>query len=248
MIFYFSGTNNSKYIAKRLSEILKEETFSINEFLKSGSSKQIPDFDKLILVSPTYSWRIPNIVKDFIEKLPNSKKDAYFIMNCGDDIGNASGYNKSICKSKSFNYKGTGKIIMPENYIALFETPSKEESLSIIDSSEKTIDLMADYIEKGEMIPENKAGFLGKFKSSLVHDLFYAFIVKDKKFYAKDSCIACSKCEEICPLNNIKLEDDKPLWQGSCTHCMACISSCPVKAIEYGKASIKRYRYLCPKI
>ena len=35
----------------------------------------------------------------------------------------------------------------------------------------------------------------------------YKFKAKD--FYATDSCIGCGTCE-ICPLNNIKLEDTKP--------------------------------------
>ncbi|MFQ7798375.1 MAG: 4Fe-4S binding protein [Coprobacillus cateniformis] len=32
-----------------------------------------------------------------------------------------------------------------------------------------------------------------------------------------------------------------------CTHCMACISRCPKGAIEYGKKTKDRIRYVCPK-
>ena len=37
------------------------------------------------------------------------------------------------------------------------------------------------------------------------------------------------------PLNNIRLENGKPVWGKHCTHCMACICDCPKEAIEYGK-------------
>lgn len=52
----------------------------------------------------------------------------------------------------------------------------------------------------------------------------------------------------LCPLNNITLEDGKPLWGGNCTHCMACISYCPTEAIEYGRRSVGKPRYRCEDI
>ena len=55
--------------------------------------------------------------------------------------------------------------------------------------------------------------------------------------------IGCSKCVELCPLNNIHLENGKPVWGKNCTHCMACICYCPKEAIEYGKKSRNKPRY-----
>ena len=48
---------------------------------------------------------------------------------------------------------------------------------------------------------------------------------------------------EKCPLNNIRLENGKPVWGKNCTHCMACICYCPKEAIEYGKKSKGKPRY-----
>ena len=45
------------------------------------------------------------------------------------------------------------------------------------------------------------------------------------------------------PLNNIRLENGKPVWGKHCTHCMACICYCPKEAIEYGKKSKGKPRY-----
>ena len=48
---------------------------------------------------------------------------------------------------------------------------------------------------------------------------------------------------ELCPLNNIHLENGKPVWGKNCTHCMVCICYCPKEAIEYGKKSRNKPRY-----
>ena len=56
-------------------------------------------------------------------------------------------------------------------------------------------------------------------------------------------CIGCGKCVELCSLNNIHLENCKPVWGKNCTHCMACICYCPKEAIEYGKKSRGKPRY-----
>ncbi len=68
------------------------------------------------------------------------------------------------------------------------------------------------------------------------------------KRYAKigDYCVACGCCVKVCPLGNIRLENRRPVWGKNCTHCMACIAKCPVEAIEYGKATKHKQRYLCP--
>ena len=49
--------------------------------------------------------------------------------------------------------------------------------------------------------------------------------------------------QSLRPLNNIRLENGKPVWGKHCTHCMACICYCPKEAIEYGKKSKGKPRY-----
>lgn len=44
-------------------------------------------------------------------------------------------------------------------------------------------------------------------------------------------------------MNNIKINDIKPFWNGNCIDCMACINNCPRNAINIGKSTIKKGRY-----
>ena len=45
-----------------------------------------------------------------------------------------------------------------------------------------------------------------------------------------------------CPLNNITMVEGK-----TCIHCSACINRCPKLAIEYGKKTIGKNRYVAKK-
>ena len=79
--------------------------------------------------------------------------------------------------------------------------------------------------------------------SGPVNPIFYKCFVKADAFTASDACIGCGQCVKRCPMNNVPLEDGKPVWGKNCTHCMACICYCPKEAIEYGKKSVGQPRY-----
>ena len=56
------------------------------------------------------------------------------------DLGSTLKYNLTLCQTKDFNYMGTAQIIMPENYIAMFDAPQAEEARQIVARSELDID------------------------------------------------------------------------------------------------------------
>ena len=136
---------------------------------------------------------------------------------------------------------------MPENYIAMFSTPSREDALETIRLAEAHIDNAARLIKDGKKFPQSHLTVKDKINSSIVNDIFYPVFVHAKKFYAADSCISCGKCADVCPLGNIHMDDGRPVWGEDCTHCMACICRCPKEAIEYGRHSMGLPRYICPK-
>ena len=59
-------------------------------------------------------------------------------------------------------------------------------------------------------------------------------------------CVGCERCENICPVGNIRMKDRHPVWSmdGSCITCMACYHSCPKHAIRFGKFTDNKGQYL----
>lgn len=68
MIFYFSGTGNSRWVAERLGELLGESVYSIADMLVREDTFTASE-DRLGLVFPVYSWGPPAVVLEFIANL-----------------------------------------------------------------------------------------------------------------------------------------------------------------------------------
>lgn len=244
MIFYFTGTGNSLYIAKRIAAVTGGPIVSMNDKIKQKDTHATRVEDKLIFVFPTYGWRIPRVVERWIQAVRFIGADkAWFVMNCGSEIGNAAKYNRRLCRKKGFTYMGTAQIVMPENYIAMFDAPEDAEAKRIIEKADFSIDAAAHTAAEGRAFPAPGDSLRDHILSGVANPVFYRFFVKADAFYADNRCIGCGKCVQLCPLNNIKLTDGKPVWGKNCTHCMACICHCPAAAIEYGKKSAGKPRY-----
>lgn len=244
MILYFSGTGNSRYIARRLSERLGDELLDLNARIKTGDTSPVQVNGRLVIVTPTYAWRIPRVLQDWLHRteLVGAER-AWFVMNCGSEIGGADQYNRALCAEKGLACMGTAQIVMPENYIAMFNAPDTAQAREIVACAEPSIDCAARYIAENRELPASRNNLLDRFMSGSINPIFYAVCVKAKAFSADDRCTGCGQCARLCPVNNITIRDGKPIWGKNCTHCMACICYCSAEAIEYGRKSVGKPRY-----
>ncbi len=244
MIFCFSGTGNSRYIAKRIAKALQENVTDLNAKIKAHDNLPIQAGRNVIIVTPTYAWRMPRIVSSWLAQTELiGAKRIWFVMDCGSEIGNAAKYNRQLATQKRLRCMGTAQIIMPENYIAMFDTPSAEEARKIVEKAEPCIAEVIERIKRKQTFASPRNHLYDRFMSGPVNPIFYRFFVKSTAFRVNDACIGCGQCRKNCPLNNIQLKGKKPLWGKECTHCMACICNCPTEAIEYGNKSKRKPRY-----
>ena len=66
-----------------------------------------------------------------------------------------------------------------------------------------------------------------------------------RKFRVESGCNSCGECAEMCPVGNITMQDDHPVWGRECEICLRCINYCPQGAIELMNSSGRR-RYKVP--
>lgn len=249
MVVYFSGTGNSKFCAERIAEYLTDEVLDAGCYIHDGIAADLVSGKPWVFVSPTYAWQIPAIFADFIRGGSFSgSKDAYFVMTCGGDIGNAGAYLQELCEETSLTYCGVLPVLMPENYIAMFNVPAPEKAAQIVRTAIPTLKQDSALILEGKSFPTLPVKVADKLKSGPVNKGFNRYYVKADKFYTTEGCTGCGVCREACVLNNISIQDGRPVWSDRCTHCMACICTCPREAIEYGKKTRGKPRYRVPQI
>lgn len=244
LVIYFSGTGNSRYAAEAVAGCLKDTLLSANDCIKESRAADCASDSPFVFVSPTYAWRIPRVFSAFIESGTFSgNKKAYFIMSCGDDIGKAGIYLEKLCAEKGFDFMGVSAVVMPENYVALFDVTEESEAKTLFALADEKLRRLAELIAAGQPFPAKKLSFMADIKSRVINPIFYSLFVHASGFRVTEKCIGCGQCEKLCPLNNIKLTDGKPAYGERCTHCMACICGCPASAIDYKRRTVGKPRY-----
>ena len=98
MILYFSATGNCKYAAARLGEAETQELLSIADCTRE---KRFTFEDEIIgVISPTYDWGLPSIVKGFLEQASFRTKYLYFVAACGATPGAIGAMAKETVKGR----------------------------------------------------------------------------------------------------------------------------------------------------
>ena len=52
-----------------------------------------------------------------------------------------------------------------------------------------------------------------------------------------DECTGCGKCEDVCPVESIAVDETALVDDDECIECGACAEECPVGCISIRKAS-----------
>lgn len=248
MIIYFSGTGNSEYVAKAIADRTGDEIINSFDYIKNGIAGDFKSGNPWIFVFPVYLSTVAQIFADFLRSSDfDGIKNAYFVGTCASSIGSSSNVCAQICRLKGLKYMGIARVQMPQNYIALFKMTPEAEINRRIDASIKEIDAITNAILKGLKLDTKQTSRFEFAATKIVEKMYNGPFTKTKKFYATEKCTGCGLCERNCPLNKITVTNGKPSWEGSCSHCMSCINRCPIGAIEYGKGTKDKKRYVCRK-
>lgn len=252
MIFYFSGTGNSKWIANQLSIEQHDYLISIPEMIKKGVANFCLREDEAVgFVFPIYSWAPPKILLRFIQgiKLRGYKpKYMYFVCSCGDDTGLAQKVLLKAFAAKGWECHAGFSVVMPNNYVLLpgFDVDNKELETRKLEDAVTALKSINESVRREERVFSVKEGSFPFFKTRIINPLFNRFSMSPTNFYATDACIGCKRCEKSCPVGNVIVREGKPVWGMNCTSCLACYHICPQRAVQYGKRTKNKGQYFNP--
>ena len=248
MIFYFSGCGNSKHVAETIAAGLNDNLVFIPEAAREGRyDYTLAEGERLGFVFPIYSWSVPKLVLDFVKKLQLKAEPeyVYFACTCGDNCGLTEKVFLKAMEEKGWSLSACFSVQMPETYIGMagFKLDTEENAKRKITEADALLSRLMPRLANKEHFSEIIVGGLAWLKTYLVNPGFNRSATDDSKYLSTEACIHCGKCVEACPLQNITLENGRPVWHGNCTMCMGCYHHCPVNAIQYGKVTVGKGQY-----
>ena len=240
MIYYFSGTGNSKHAAETIASAANDTAVNVVDAIKNKTFGS-PDDEITGFVFPVYFWGLPEIIKRFAAMAEVKKslgKYVFAVITCGANTGTA---DKMLKRKLGRKLDYSFSLRMPDNYVLMYDPCKKEKAQIFLRHADKELEIICDDIINRRNA--RKGSTQGGAKSAFVSLLYNPFR-KTKKFYADDECISCGICAKNCPDNAIEIKNGKPVWvKSKCQHCTACINRCPKEAIQYGDNTDVRRRY-----
>ena len=228
MVFYFTGTGNSLYVAKKLDE----EIFSIPQ--RIHDEKKEYKADRIGIVCPIYGHEMPEIVKLFIKKAKFHTGYFYLVLTYGRMHGGAAELAEQYLRECGLEADYINTIKMVDNYLPTFDMneqlaldPEKkvDEHIGIIKAD---IDSHKQWKQKVTQADRDwHQRYLNMRRENPID-------VKDGIFRVLDHCIGCGICMRVCPTGNIWVKSQHAQYTdaGNCQMCLACVQHCPENAIR----------------
>ena len=260
MIFYFSGTGNTRWAAQLLAEATGEELRYIpDELGKTELNYELKDGERLGFCFPTHGWQPPRIVREFIRQATFITEPSaispqppyiYALTTCGDNMGYAMRIFEKVLQQKGLHTDARFAIVMPESNVcfSFLHLDTDEKARQKVEAARQRMKHICQVSsERQRDVEELVKGGIPFTYTYIIGGYYNKHLITDTKFWVDDkACIQCGLCQKVCPVDDIK--GTPPVWLHNerCTNCLACYHHCPAHAIHWG--NMKRGQYLLNKL
>ncbi|MGN0975613.1 MAG: EFR1 family ferrodoxin [Gemmiger sp.] len=231
MVFYFTGTGNSLYVARQMDA----ETRSIPQVLR-GEERTFAA-PVIGIVCPVYGHEMPAMVKTFLRQTTFRTEYFYLLLTYGNRHANAVELAQAACRDSGKQPDYIRTVRMVDNFLPAFDMDEqmrmdKQVGRQLAGIQDDIARRRHD-IEKVTMADRDAHASYCALVQNRPETVWANYIITDR-------CIGCGLCTRVCPAGCIRLEGQRAVNTGkNCQACFACVHVCPELAIRFGELPMK---------
>ncbi len=235
VIYYFSGTGNTKRIVDLYQDYFCQHNASVTLVDISHASEPVATPDAVGFAYPIHGFNTPELMEQFACRLANVNNVYTFIIKTSGEpltINNAS--SRALVKmlsKKGYNVCQEHHYIMPYNMVFRHTDAMATKMLK---TAQRRIPSRAqDIIDK--RVSKLRFSKKARLMARLCKIERVGFRLNGRLYKVNtNKCIACKQCVNACPTQNISFSQAKFKFGGHCIGCARCFFNCPVDAISIG--------------
>jgi flavodoxin/NAD-dependent dihydropyrimidine dehydrogenase PreA subunit len=241
LVVFYSLTRTTAQVAERIAAGLCSTGMQVELCnLRDDRFPSAEGYDLLGIGTPTYYYRPPFNVIDYLEQLPSlAGKPAFVFALHGSYLGDCGNLVRQILNRKGARELGYCHCFgadlflgyLKEGYLFSPEHPTRKE-LAEAETFGRTVAAGLAGSPVPETAPDPGPAILYRLERWLTNRWLVEQVYSRLFRVSRKKCTSCGLCMKRCPTKNIARDRrGRPVWGRNCLLCLQCEMHCPEEAI-----------------